>query len=171
MSDLDALVAKAIAARDWIGALRFTSSFDRFDAFLDPAPNMTRDELRGCLTDIWTVCDGCIWPNRHEALEYLRFAGYVGDLPQPAEPLTLYRGVFTSRHRLGISWSMSIDTARYFVRPGGRGPNRGGFVYSAVAPPDAILAGFDVHREGEYVVDPARLSKVQRVEIVPPDSA
>jgi hypothetical protein len=160
---------KAVAARDWTGALQFTSSFDRFDVFLELAPHMTTDELRACLTDIWTSCDGCIWPNRRAAVAYLRSAGYVGELPQPTEPLTLYRGVFTSRHRLGISWSTSIDTARYFVRPGGRGPNRGGFVYCAVAPPEAVLAGFSDRSESEYVIDPALLRSVHRVEVVAPE--
>jgi hypothetical protein len=162
------LTEQAVAARDWSGALQFTSSFDRFDKFLEIAPLMTADELRACLPDVWTGCDGCIWPNRRSAVHYLRKAGYVGDLPQPTEPPTLYRGVFASAHRRGLSWSTSIDIARHFVRPRGRGPNQGGFVFRVVAPTAAILAGFNDRDEAEYVLDPGMLAprSIRRYEIV-----
>ena len=44
----------------------------------------------------------------------------------------------------------------------------GGFVYRAIAPPDAILAAFDDRGEKEYVVDPTLLRDVKRVEVVAP---
>jgi len=47
--------------------------------------------------------------------------------------------------------------------------NLGGFVYSAVVPPEAVLGGVDDREESEYLVDPARLPRVRRVEIVQPD--
>ena len=162
-------ILAAVEGRDWGQALGWASSFWRFGLFILLAPRMTPDERREQLAEIWSVCDGCIWPWRGEALAYLRQVGYIGDLPRPAAPLTLYRGVHTSAHRLGLSWSLSVDKARWFVRRGGRGHNMGGFVYRAIAPPDAILAGFNDRGEEEYVVDPTRLRAVRRVEVVSPE--
>jgi len=156
-------------ARDWGKALLMASSFWRFDLFILLAPHMTLDERREQLAETWIACDGCIWPWRSVALTYLRQVGYIGDLPKPTAPLTLYRGVHTARHRLGLSWSLSVDKARHFVRQFGRGPNMGGFVYQAIAPPEAILAGFNDRGEEEYVVDPTLLRAVRRVEVVAPE--
>lgn len=162
------LMDEAIKARDWRGAHGLVPSFRRFDLFIALAPRMTPDERSACLAKVWTDCDG-IWPNRKAALAYLKEAGYIGSLPKPEAPLTLYRGVSTSRHRLGLSWSTNIDTARSFVRPFGRFANRGGVIYGAVAPLEAFLAGFNDREESEYVVDPALLRSVRQVEIVVPD--
>ena len=147
-----ARIMDAVARRDWSTAHGWASSSWRFDLFVLLAPHMTPDERRGCLVEIWSACDFCIWPNRKVALIYFKEAKYVGDLPRPDAPLTLYRGVRRRAHRLGLSWSRKIDTARFFVH--GRGPNLGGFVYSAVADPDAILGGFSDRNEAEYIVDP-----------------
>jgi hypothetical protein len=128
---------------------------------------MTRDERREQLTQIWPSCDICSWRWKIVALTYLREVGYIGDLPQPDTELLIYRGVSKTRHRLGLSWSTNIETARHFVRPLGRGRHRGVFVYSAVAPPDAFLGGFGARDEAEYVVDPSLLTDVKQVEVVP----
>ena len=161
-----AWIMDAVAHRDWSTAHALAGSYWRFDLFVLLAPLMTSDERRRCLAEIWPCCDGCIWPNRKVALTYLKEAKYVGDLRRPDAPLTLYRGVRWRAHRLGLSWSMKLDTARFFVH--GRGPNLGGFVYSALAEPNAILGAFNDRNEAEYIVDPALLRGVQRVEIVAP---
>jgi hypothetical protein len=161
------MVLARVATRDWGGALDLASSFWRFDLFVYLAPYMTRDERREQLTQIWPSCDISSWRWKLVALTYLRQVGYIGDLPQPDTELLIYRGVYKARHRLGLSWSTNIKTARHFVRPPWPGHRRDVFVYSAVAPPDAFLGGFGVRDEAEYIVHPSLLTDVKQVEGVP----
>lgn len=150
-------------------AIDKASSFGRFDVFLEHAGQLTRAQRRSLLEDLWSGCDGSIWRNRKRAVALLVEAGYIGDLPRPDGPLKLYRGVYAPAHARGLSWSTSLEVARYFVRPFGRGPNRGGFVYTVLAPPEAVLAGFADRDESEYVLNPSGLPPVRRVEIIRPE--
>jgi len=163
------MVLARVATRDWGGALDLASSFWRFDLFVYLAPYMTRDEHREQLAQIWPSCDISSWRWKLVALTYLRQVGYIGDLPRPDTELLVYRGVYNPRHRLGLSWSTNIKTARHFVRPHGPRRHRPVFVYSAVAPPDAFLGGFGVRDEAEYIVHPSLLTDVKQVEGIPPE--
>jgi hypothetical protein len=163
------MVLACVATRDWGGALDLASSFWRFDLFVHLAPRMTRDERREQLTRIWTTCDIFSWRWKIVALAYLREVGYIGDLPRPDTELLVYRGVYETRHRLGLSWSTNIETARHFVRPLMRGRRRSIFVYSAVAPPGAFRGGFRLGDGAEYIVDPSLLANVRQIEVVPPE--
>ncbi len=135
-----------------------------FDRFLFVARFMTKEQRREWLIERWTSNKARMWGNRQRlAIEYFKEAGYLGTLPQPEAELTLYRGSSKPRYRLGLSWTTSIDVARRFVEMW----FTGGIVYSAIAPPEAILGGFDEREEAEYVVDPKMLRAVKRIEVIP----
>lgn len=95
----------------------------------------------------------------------------MADYPKPAEPLTIYRGATPHRAR-GMSWTTDPDKARWFTeyREGRSSSTRPAYVYTVVAPPDAVLADVDALEGGEggrgeheIVVDPRRLPKVRRL--------
>ena len=163
--DMENMLLHVAEQHDWHKALMLAGSFWRFPLFVCLAPEMTRQERREQLADIWTACDN-IWAWREIALRYLHETGYIGDLPKPTTPLTLYRGVSSRVHRLGLSWSLSRETARKFTHPFSRGgiESSQAAIYEAVAPPEAFLAGFSDRDEQEYVVDPALLQAVRLVE-------
>jgi len=102
------------------------------------------------------------------------------------QPSTLYRGANTSERRLRIyrfSWTTDIATAREFAEPYSH-PDLSqmdgafqGVVLKTVAPPEAVLLirqPEDYYDEGEVVVDPFRLGKVEvveRISVVESDDA
>ncbi len=89
-------------------------------------------------------------------------------LPRYAEAdgAILYRGQ-PETEPFGLSWTDNIDDARRFACNKGDSP---GVVYSAHAPAEAIIchvAQFVMRRlEREFVVDPALLLGIQRVETI-----
>lgn len=161
--NMNALLQKKIEARDWAAVTYLWNSWNRLDAFVTYVPMMTKTERAETLAEIWTSCDG-VWDWRDLVLGIFQEAGYSGDLPRPTEPLTLYRSVSVPRHRLGLSWTTSLKVAREFVAKSRVARSHRAYVYRAVAPPAAILAGFGERDEAEYVVDPSLLEGLKLVE-------
>jgi hypothetical protein len=87
-------------------------------------------------------------------------------------PLTLYRGTRSRRRRIhGFSWTTEIAVARKFAvhwaQPAPVEWQMSGIVLKTVAPPEAVLLirePEDYYDEGEVVVDPFRLGRVEFVE-------
>jgi hypothetical protein len=111
-------------------------------------------------------------PTLAAALRVLLPGGHSG------RPLELYRGAnIHERRRMlyGFSWSTEIATARLFAEhwsqsmTGDRDAFQG-VVLKTMAPPDAVLLVRQPEKyfdEGEVVVDPFRLGKVEIVERIP----
>jgi hypothetical protein len=88
----------------------------------------------------------------------------------------LYRGA-CSRERScpGFSWTTDIDVARRFAERWaqpipGAGPKIGGILLKTTAPADAIMLvrePCDYYDEGEVVLDPFRLGRVEVAERLP----
>lgn len=84
--------------------------------------------------------------------ELFDFAGYTVDgapAGRPVAPLTLWRGA-PAEHRAGWSWTEDRDLALWFARR-----VKDGSLWTAVVPPEALLARITTQRPGEneYVVD------------------
>lgn len=88
-------------------------------------------------------------------------------------PMQLFRGAGARErkyHFYGFSWSTRREIARKFAENWAKFPP-GGVVLRTVAPPEAILLvrePEDYYDEGEVVVDPFALSKVECVERLAP---
>ena len=68
------------------------------------------------------------------------------------ETLTIYRGVRTGSHGLGMSWSLEEEVARKFASRFSFGEDKG-VVYKLEVPRDAVLAYIDERGESEIVID------------------
>jgi hypothetical protein len=70
----------------------------------------------------------------------------MADYPNPAGPLSIYRGATRGRAR-GMAWTTDPDKARWFADRfsglAGQGPFRAAHVYTVTAPPAAILCIVD----------------------------
>jgi len=96
-------------------------------------------------------------------------------LPRYTGPaLTLYRGDGAANRRrrtYGLSWSVSIDTARSFARDTWQTTQGGSVLLEAHAPTDAIICApalvNDGYGEEEYIVDRRRLGAVRVIERFP----
>jgi hypothetical protein len=98
---------------------------------------------------------------------------------QLSSPLMLYRGTHDGERRrrlYGFSWTTDIVTARSFAEHWSQsvpGNKFQGLVLQTEAPPEAVLLirkPEDYYDEGEVVVDPFRLGRVEVVErlTIPP---
>lgn len=88
-------------------------------------------------------------------------------------PLTLYRGTNIherSRRIYGFSWTTDIAIARKFAEKWARpvpGIKTEGVILKTIAPPEATLLirqPEDYYDEGEVVVDPFRLGKIEVID-------
>lgn len=124
--------------------------------------------LRDVLAAVWSAAD---FPEsnfpRRWWIPLFRDAHY----PPPDHSLEIYRGAASNR-RLGMSWTMDADRARWFVeRYTQRVGARKTYLYSTTADPRAVLcqlAGSDARgmpRNGEIVVDPLRLGEITRHDL------
>ena len=121
------------------------------------------DDLRTLLAYVWPdIEQPSNWGNQN-LLSLFRRAGFVSDgQPQPTEPLTIYRGVCSSRYRSGLSWTTDRERAYFFARRfafDGRG-----VVYTGIADPKHILGMFDDRQETEIVVDPSMVRRIRAIE-------
>jgi len=162
------LVMEAVALGHWDQALALAASSWRFELLALLSERMTDDERSHMLSSWWTSCDGHIYPRRKEVLNWLEESGYIGSLERPTETVTIYRGASSSAHKLGLSWSLDADVARHFAS---RSPTSTGVLYSAVAPPEAFLAGFEGLGPSAHVVNPRFLTNVSDVGKVRPSRA
>ena len=102
------------------------------------------------------------------ALRVLFPCDYVG------APIQVYRGTNYRKGRRihGVSWTRDIEIARDFARRHAIPELASqGVVLAAVAPPEAVLLirereGY--YDEGEIVLDPYRIGRVRRIEMVRP---
>jgi hypothetical protein len=118
-------------------------------------------ELAPLLPDVWTSAE---WPEKAFPQDLwvglFRRVGFVSDpvgIPAPTGLLTVYRGA-TPKRRDGMSWTRDRKTAEWFAW---RDRDRFRFVdagvFTAIAPPQAVLAAIDSRNEAEIVVEPSRL--------------
>jgi hypothetical protein len=103
-------------------------------------------------------------PTMAAALRVLMPRNYAGP------PLVLYRGCGSherQRRLYGFSWTTNSKIARGFVPQDHAQLGIHGVLLKAIAPADAVLlhrdtyGGADYYAEGEVVVDPYRLGKVE----------
>lgn len=119
-------------------------------------------DLRGLLADTWLRIDepehtigAAAW------MTMFRAAGFISqptNIQAPTQTLTVYRGA-TEVRRLGMAWSLSIDTAGHFQLRHARFGSA--FLYTAVVEPIGVMALFGNRIEQEVVVDPELLVDVR----------
>ena len=74
------------------------------------------------------------------------------------ETLKVYRGVAAGRNPKGLSWTTSLDTAKWFANRFNQG-DKTGYIQEATVSKNDVLAYFNVRNEEEVVVDTSRLKK------------
>ena len=72
------------------------------------------------------------------------------------EELRIYRGVAVGREPHGLSWTASLETAKWFAHRFDRGDNQG-YVETAIVTKEDILAYFNTRSEDELVVNIRKL--------------
>ena len=155
-------VCAAIDAQDWRSLFPLLGHAGRGAALVLLSDRMDAATLNRILAEWWNATEGV---RPREAIPLFRRAGYVTDDATATPPtetgnLTIYRGVRIPRHRLGISWTLDLERARFFA---GRYTAGGGYVYVAELPPDGLLGYFTDRNEREVVVDPGTLRKIKRL--------
>lgn len=83
----------------------------------------------------------------------------IASIEAMPESITIFRGIQKGASEKGMSWTTSLQTARWFANRF----NNNGKIYSTCIPKDAILAYFD-SGEKEVIVDPKALQDVKDVE-------
>jgi hypothetical protein len=133
------------------------------DAFDDDAGNFDTKLLAVAVEDAWSSAE---YPEG--ALEAYRWQDlfHTADehLACPKDPVTVYRGVRDEGGVVGMSWTSSIDTARWFADRFGAG----GLVYRLVdvQPADVLAQIVHGRDEDEYVLDPEYLEDAP-IELCP----
>lgn len=86
--------------------------------------------------------------------------GYVTDSDDgpPMEAITVYRGADRDSDGWGLSWTTDLERAKWFAYRLGK-KNRA--VFTALAPPESVLAHFTGRNEDEYVIDPYMINPVE----------
>ena len=119
------------------------------------------EELRNIFPSIWIDAERIetnLQETTYELVTLLRSIGFVTDregMSLPVKPIAIYRG---ARDDLGVSWSLSLDTARFFAGRWAFGDDSQRLpVFRAVAPPEAILGMVFDRNEREVLVDPWEL--------------
>ena len=156
----------ALSHRDPSGALLWLPH-GRALAVIDAwhrCTDITLDELRVCLAENWAHAE---YPHQfgvRRLVRLLKAAGFFSDEPgivRPMEPMTVYRGA-PSERRLGMSWSMSLDTAIWFAERYNV-VSSVGRVFVAEVPPQHVLAILKSRSESEVVVNPRGLRNVREM--------
>jgi hypothetical protein len=162
------LKQEASASGDWDHVLWLESSFTRLPRLVRIWPLVAPEQRHQLLAEWWVMCDGNLWRYRDLVVLMFRQVGYIGDpLPQQ-DPVRLYRGINRYRWARGVSWTADMKVARFFADGRRVGESCNGYVYMADVPREAILGRFTERNEDEYVVDPALLPRLKRVEVVHP---
>lgn len=121
------------------------------------------DDLRVSIAFAWpdmesddTVTD----PTIVEVVKLFRRLGYITDnAPLPETALRVYRGGAPN----GIAWSTDVKTAQWFAKRFKREGEAPEPVFTALAPPEAIMARFSGRGESEVTCEPDKLQHVQRL--------
>lgn len=127
-------------------------------------------EIRNAFLDVWIQHKHLPLKVGHRPTMAAALRVLFTGLPRPPEPITLFRGASAQepRRRLyGFSWSTDIAIARDKFAEPRRVRDGGSVLMRTVAPPEAVLlvrtlANF--YDEGEVIVDPYRLGRIEVVE-------
>lgn len=152
-------LVRVLEREDWDRLFPRLGHAGRGAAFVLLEHRFAPAELNRLLARWWNMTEG-VRPN--ETVGLFGRAGFVsggGALPQGE--LTVYRGCRIPRHRLGTSWTLEEERARFFAERRA-GPNAG-IVYQARVSSSDVLGYFKSREEEEVVVDPATLRAVSRV--------
>lgn len=136
---------------------------------------LSKEDLGGYLSAFWVLVE---FPNHdvnvtpRQIMRWLRQSdkntlmsdeerAVVNGLP---DKITVYRGVDVrgNKNPKGLSWTLSIDTARFFAKRW----NQGGFVYMAEVNKEDVLAYFATRNESEVIIDIDKLKDIQLVETI-----
>jgi hypothetical protein len=148
-----------VEAEEWNDVFMLLGHHARACALVLLAPSLGRDDLALILREWWNMMEGV---RPRDAIDLFRRAGFVTDSRQhlPKGTLTIYRGVPMSRRRLGLSWTLNLETARFFAA---RGRSEPGPTYAAEVDSADVLAYFTTRNEAEVIVDPTTLLNVRRM--------
>lgn len=152
-------IRDAVAAGDWDEAFSLLGQVGRGYVLELFGPRLEPDALRRLLRDWWNMTEGV---RPREAIGLFQRVGFVTDAdePLPIGELTVYRGARTPRHRLGLSWTLEPERARFFAQRFTAGT---GVVYVAHVDAEAVLAYFTSRNEAEVIVDPITLRNIHRL--------
>jgi hypothetical protein len=136
-------------------------------ASVDGSP-LDLDDVRRLFAEVWMDTESAYgW--RDEVLEMLQWIARKSpvtdaDLNLTGEA-TIYRGTSGRGDETGISWTLSLDKARWFARRFAILDSTGlGRVYRATVQASDVLAYLTGRNEEEIIVDPTMLKDVQLVE-------
>ncbi|TRW77568.1 hypothetical protein FK535_26545 [Mycolicibacterium sp. 018/SC-01/001] len=119
---------------------------------LDGGPVFDTELLACAVQDAWSMAE---YPERFLDFWYWQelFLAAEEHLSYPQSRLTVYRGVREEAYRVGMSWTTSLEVARWFAA---RYSNGSGFVYKLEVEPCQVLAQMTEGRdcEEEVVLDP-----------------
>jgi uncharacterized protein len=138
---------------------------------------VTDETLRDLLCEVWTQA----WPSfslrEEDWLEMFTATGFVSlratkpteSIPQPTQPLTIYRGAALSTSGRGFSWTLSHPVAEIYAQLLALSGIASG-VFETTVPADAVLAMIEedcvTAGEDEVVIDPRRLCDSSRPKLV-----
>lgn len=168
---------KALAEGDISGALFHRGSEEVAGAIVDLAPALTDEQLREILRSEWTRCEAHR-DYRADFVDLFKRVGFVTDVggewsqtkELPArlrgKTVTIYRGNLGEDEPVGIAWTLSRETAKFFASHGMslRGQFLGLYredgvptVWKGKADTKDVLAYFDGRGEKEVVIDPTTI--------------
>lgn len=132
------------------------------------------ETLRYGLEAAWTAAEfPSSWVRHRNWLAMFGQAGYLTDeseTPQPTDRLTIYRGTGVRTPPRRMSWTLSLETARWFANRWDRLGKQPGIVYSATIYPDGVLACFCGGRnEQEVVVNPRKIRNIEILNLIAQD--
>ena len=119
-------------------------------------------DLQKLLPEVWVNSEYPVGATGQSEwlITLFRAAGFYSDngWAAPKVPMPVYRG----GHSEGMAWTLDKQVATFFAKRFQDGTS----LYSAIAPPEAILAIFmDARGESEVVVDPDYLTEVQELAL------
>jgi len=130
----------------------FTEGAFTIDQKDDGSPVFDTELLASAVQDAWSMAE---YPQQHlEDWEWQAlFLAAWEHLSHPEEPITLYRGVRDKAFAGRMSWTSSLEMARWFAARYDEGD---GFVCKLTVEPYQVLARIIEGRDGEdeYVLDP-----------------
>ena len=122
------------------------------------------EDLRQYLPDLWTSTEFPLGSDDDGEwlINLFREIGFYSDngWAAPKQPMPIFRG----GRQDGMSWTLDRRVATFFAKR--FNPEQPLPLYSAIAPPESVLAVFmDARGESEVVVDPSLLTEVEEIAI------
>jgi hypothetical protein len=152
-------MAVAIGGRAFVGQLLQDMRRGQGASVTADESDAIRQEVADVLMRDWPVANAPLMAATPAELVLLfRWVCFVSDnLPQPIEPLKIYRGQICGAP--GMAWTEDLLEARSYAA--GWATAGASAVYQATIPPKGVLARFRAH--SEVVVDPAFLTNRQAI--------